>query len=148
MKNLRRILNEFIEVANKNAIQDEEYFLTHYGKELTQPEIVIPRFIKIIESQQIKMIDDDVSPQELLDYISILDEYFGYAIDYMITQRMMELWDTGKYDDLDWGNQVVALITFTEFYTLLSHIKTPSYSYFMVKNKLDNHSQYPFFREG
>lgn len=146
MKHIRRMINDIVDYINEYVLQDEEYFMKRTGQYLPNDEEVITVFKDLLESQKLAHIDDDATPQQVIDYIYALDVYMnGNAIDEMIFCEMERLSASGKYDNAHKYYNAMRLEVFERFYDVLGAIEKPTFSYFAVKSKLDNHSDYPFF---
>ena len=148
MKHIRRMINDTVDYINEYALRSEEYFMERTGQYLPNDEEVITVFKDLLKSQKLAYIDDDATPQQIIDYIYALDVYMkDNAIDKMIYDELERINATGKYDGDPWGYEASKLEIFERFYALLGAIEKPTFSYFAVKSKLDNHSEYPNFYE-
>jgi hypothetical protein len=146
MKHIRRMINNIVDYINEYAIQDEEYFMMNTGKNLPNDEELLSVYKDLLKSQKLAYIDDDATPQQIIDYIYALDVYmYDNTIDKMIYDELERLNESGKYDNADNGLNTMRLEIFERFYDVLGAIEKPTFSYFIVKSKLDMHDEYPYF---
>lgn len=144
MKHIRRMINDTVDYINEYVLQSEEYFMGRTGQYLPNDEEVITVFKDLLESQKLAYIDDDATPQQIIDYIYALNVYYN-AIDKMIYDEMERLDASGKYNNAYRSYNAMRLEVFERFYDVLGAIEKPTFSYFIVKKKLDNHNEYPYF---
>lgn len=147
MKHIRRMINDTVDYINEYALQDEKYFMERgSGQYLPNDEELVTLFKDLLKSQKLVYIDDDATPQQVIDYIYALDVYMNdNAIDKIICDEIERLSASGKYDNAHKYYNAIKLEVFERFYDVLGAIEKPTFSYFAVKSKLDNHNDYPFF---
>ena len=146
MKYIRKMINLYVEQEGKNKLQDEEYFLDNNSQCFTEDSLPIALDI-IKNKQKIKLLDDDATPEQIVDYLVALDIYFGEAIEWLIYNSYCDLQanvENLKGDDFD--EDRIYLIVFRKLYTLLSYIQIPNESYVILKKTLDRHDYHPDFR--
>lgn len=145
MKYIRKMINLYVEEVAENKLQSEEYFLDNNSQMLTENSLAIALDI-IKNKQKIKLLDDDATPEQIVDYLVALDIYFGDAIDSLIDNSYYEL--QANEENLkgdDWDEDRIYLIVFGKLYTLLSYIQIPNESYVILKKALDSHKYHPNF---